>query len=65
MKKKLVIILVSTAFALVALGCGDGEECDCCDNSFDCKPGLKCVELQGGSGKVCGEVGINYCTEGC
>ena len=65
MKKILFITVLAGAICLLTAGCGDGEECDCCDNNFDCKIGLKCVELQGGTGKVCGEIGINYCTEDC
>jgi len=65
MKRILSIAVLAAAACLLASACGDGEECDCCDTTFDCKPGLSCVELKGGSGKVCGEVGINWCTEDC
>lgn len=58
---------ISTLFLLLltlaAWGCGDGEKCDCCKKQSDCKFGLKCVDLIGGEGKVCGEAGINYCSE--
>lgn len=55
-----VALLFST---LLTLGCGEGKTCDCCTERKDCEFGLKCVDLIGGSGKVCGSAGINYCSE--
>lgn len=52
-------ILLAMCFTL---GCGDGKTCDCCKEKKDCEFGLKCVDLIGGSGKVCGSAGINYCS---
>ncbi len=50
-------------FVLWAWGCGDAKTCECCKKTSDCEMGLKCVDLIGGEGKVCGSAGINYCSE--
>ena len=66
MKKQIIgVIIICLLLSVFMIACGDGEKCDCCDNDFDCKTGLRCVDLQGGSGKVCGEQGINYCDHNC
>ena len=57
--------IVWGAFFLSAVfmwGCGDGKTCDCCTQKKDCEFGLQCVDLIGGTGKVCGSQGINYCS---
>ena len=56
-----LLMIASLGGAVVLSSCGDGEKCDCCDDNTDCEFPLQCVELQGGSGKVCGEAGVNYC----
>ena len=59
-----IITYCALLFSLLGvMGCGDGKTCDCCTKKSDCEFGLKCVELIGGTGKVCGSAGINTCSE--
>lgn len=63
----IILAALALALALVAPACdrGDGESCDCCDDTNDCKRGYKCVDLQGGTGKVCSSSSYTICSHGC